>query len=356
MLWEEAMRITLATAIALCSASASFAETANLTIAASHPTTVPWVSVMKDHVQPEFNARLEAGGSDYRVEWTEGYGGVLYSFQDTLEAVETGLADIGWVGTLWEPAKMPLQQIAYNTPFTTGDLIGQLEIINELHDEMPALQQAWTNRNQVFLGAQGNETYHLLTTRPVESLADLDGMKILAPGPAANWLAGTGAVPVDGGLPSYYTQMSTGVADGAIVMVTGIYPYKLYEVAPYLTKIGIGSVFAGGLAANLDSFEAMPPEAQEILRDLGREYTRLHAEEIMARYDRFLMEMEEEHGLTVIELPDAERQAWIDGLPDIAGQWASDIDAQGLPATDVLNAYMEKVRAQLGEPERAWGS
>lgn len=343
-------------AVGLAAGAPAHAETRNLTIASSHPTTVPWVSVMQDHVEPEMNARLEAAGSDLRIEWTEAYGGILYKFTDTLEAVETGLADIGWVGTLWEPAKMPLQQIAYNTPFTTDDLVEQLRVVNEMHDEMPALRAAWEDHNMVFLGAQGNETYHLFTTRPVERLADLEGMKILAPGPAANWLAGTGAVPVDGGLPSYYTQLQTGVADGAIVMVTGVYPYKLYEVAPYMTRANIGSVFAGGLAANKDMFDSLPSEAQDILRDLGREYTELHATEIMDRYDRYLTEMQETYGLTVIDLPEGDRRAWIDGLPDIADDWVADIEAEGLPAGEVLSAYMAKVRAEIGEPERPWGN
>ncbi|MEM8796645.1 MAG: C4-dicarboxylate TRAP transporter substrate-binding protein [Pseudomonadota bacterium] len=344
----------LTLAIGVLATSAAFAETRNLTIASSHPTTVPWVGTMKNHVQPELNARLKAQGSDFRIEWTEGYGGALYKLQDTLEAVETGLADIGWVGTLWEPAKMPLQQIAFNTPFTTNDLVTQLEIINELHEEIPSLRASWNKRGMVFLGAQGNETYHLFTTEPVDSLDDLKGKKILAPGLAANWLKGTGAIAVDGGLPSYYTQLQTGVADGVIVMVTGAYPFKLYEVAPYMTHVNIGSVFAGGLAVNKDTFESLPAEAQSILRDLGKEYTRLHAEEIMARYDRFLADMQTNHGLTVLHLSEADRKAWIDGLPDLAGQWAQELDAQGLEATTVLEAYMGKVVDRVGAPERAW--
>jgi len=341
-------------AASLIYSQAAVAETRDLTIAASHTTAVPWVGVLKDHVQPEMNKRLKAAGSDLQINWTEGYGGVLYKFQDTLEAVESGLTDIGWVGTLWEPAKMPLQQIAYNTPFTTDDLVGQLEILNELHDEIPAMKQAWLDRNQVFLGAQGNETYHIFSKDPIRSLDDLKGKKILAPGPAANWLLGTGAVPVDGGLPSYYTQLKTGVADGAIVMVTGAYPFRLYEVAPYMTRVGIGSVFAGGMSINKDTWDDLPKDAQGILRDLGREYTRLHAEEIMRRYSVFLTKMQEENGLTVIDLPAGDKKRWIDGLPNIASDWVKQTGAKGLPAKEVLAAYMEKVRSKLGAPQRNW--
>ena len=66
----------------------------------------------------------------------------------------------------------------------------------------------------LFLGASGVETYHLMTNFPVNSIEDLKGRKILAPGPSANWIKHLGAVPVNGALPTYYNQVQTGVADG----------------------------------------------------------------------------------------------------------------------------------------------
>ena len=46
------------------------------------------------------------------------------------------------------------------------------------------------------LGASALDTYHLMTTFPVNSVDDLRGHKILAPGPSAAWLEGTGAVSI----------------------------------------------------------------------------------------------------------------------------------------------------------------
>lgn len=229
------------------------AEVIKLTIASSHPTTVPWVGVMHSHVVPEANRRLKAMGSKHSIKWTEAYGGTLYKFKNTLEAVENGVTDIGWVGTLWEPSKMPLQNITYNTPFVTDDLPGLMKIMNRLHKTVPALNKAWTKRNQVLLGVSGAETYHIVSKFPITKLADLKGRKILAPGPAANWLKGTGAVAVNGALPTYYTQLKTGVAEGCIVILTGAYPFRLHEVAPYITKVGIGASLTGGLSINKDT-------------------------------------------------------------------------------------------------------
>ena len=208
------------------------AETIRLTIASSHTTGLPWVGVMHTLVVPESNRRLEASGSPYRIRWTEAYGGSLYKFDNTLEAVEIGLTDMGWVGTLWELSKMPLQNVTYYAPFVTDDYEMIFEIMNELHQRVPALNDAWTAQNQRFLGGSVLDTYHLMTNFPVDEVEDLRGRKILAPGPSAAWLEGTGAVAVEGGLTTYYTQIQTGVADGVLTILTGAPPYRIHEVAP----------------------------------------------------------------------------------------------------------------------------
>jgi TRAP-type C4-dicarboxylate transport system substrate-binding protein len=340
-------------ALALAASSAARAETVRLTIASSHTTGLPWVGVMHTLVVPQSNLRLEAMGSPYRIRWTESYGGALYKFNHTLEAVEIGLTDIGWVGTLWEPSKMPLQNVTYYTPFVTDDHEMIAELMNELHAEVPELTEAWTAQNQKFLGGSVVDTYHLMTNFPVTSLDDLDGRKILAPGPSAAWLEGTGAVPVDGGLTTYYTQISTGVADGVLTILTGAPPYRIHEVAPYITLVGIGAQLTGGMSINLDTWNALPEDIRAVLEELGREYSEGVAAEVTARYSSGLESMQAE-GAIVTELPAAEKQRWIDGLPNLAARWVEDTEARGIPAEKVLRLFMDGVRARGGRPLRNW--
>ncbi|HEX6993746.1 MAG TPA: C4-dicarboxylate TRAP transporter substrate-binding protein [Gammaproteobacteria bacterium] len=324
-----------------------------LTIASSHTTGLPWVGVMHELVVPESNARLAAMGSPYRIRWTETYGGSLYKYGNTLEAVQIGLTDIGWVGTLWELSKMPLQNVTYYTPFVTDDYHLVLDIFNELHETHPALIEAWEDQNQRFLGGSAVDTYHLMTKFPVRSVDDLRGRKILAPGPAAAWLEGTGAVAVDGGLTTYYTQIQTGVADGVLTILTGAPPYRIHEVAPYITLVGIGAQLTGGMAINLDTWRSLPEEVQQVLIELGREYSEGVAAELDARYRRALEQMQRE-GAIVYELPLEERRKWLDGMPNIAAQWAEATEKRGYPAKEVLRIYMEAVRARGGTPLRDW--
>ncbi|MCY4302649.1 MAG: C4-dicarboxylate TRAP transporter substrate-binding protein [Aestuariivita sp.] len=339
----------------LFSVATSFAhaETYNLTMASSHPKVLPWVGQLSTLVVGQSNARLEAMGSNDRINWTEAYGGALYGFKDTLEAVGDGLTDAGWVGTLWEGSKMPLQNITYFTPFVSDDLVETLKIMNELHRDIPVLQQAWEDQNVVFLGASGVETYHLLTNFPVNSLSDLDGRKILAPGPSANWIKHLGAVPVNGALPTYYNQVQTGVADGMVVILTGAFPNKHYEVAPYVTLVGIGAHMTGGLGINRDVWNGLSVDVQKVLRELGEEYTVAHAEEVMARYQKFLTALPDV-GATVTEMSADDVATWANTLPNLAGDWVEANANKG--AAVVLDAYMQKIEDFNINPRIDWSS
>ncbi|MCY3732224.1 MAG: C4-dicarboxylate TRAP transporter substrate-binding protein, partial [Rhodospirillaceae bacterium] len=286
---------------ALALAAPAAADVFRLTAGGPQSASLPWIGIIQTLVVPESNRRLRAMGSEHTIVWREAYGGSLYKWQNTLEAVEIGLTDIGWVGALWETSKMPLQNVTYYTPFVTDDLALLLDLFNELHRTMPELVEAWDAQNQILLGASGVDTYHLMTTFPVTRVQDLEGRKILAPGPSAAWLQGTGAVAVNGGLNTYYTQINTGVADGVLTILSGAYPYRIHEVAPYITLVGIGAQFNGGLAINKDTWARLPEEIRAVMTDLGGDYSRALAAEVEARYADALTAVQRE-GATVTTL------------------------------------------------------
>jgi TRAP-type C4-dicarboxylate transport system substrate-binding protein len=329
-------------------------ETIKLTVGSSQPTTLAWVGAMHTLVVPETNRRLEARGSVHRIRWTEAYGGSLYKYGETLEGIEIGLADMGWVGTLWELSKLPLQNVTFYAPFASDDFRLVVDIVNELHRTVPALTDAWTAQNVKFLGASALDTYHLLSTFPIDGVDDLRGRKILAPGPSAAWLEGTGAVAVDGSLTTYYQQIQTGVADGVITILTGAAPNRLHEVAPYITLLGLGSQVTGALAMNLDTWNRLPDDVRAVLEELGPEYSQYVADDLARRYDASIARMQSE-GATVSELPLAEKEKWLAAMPDIASRWIEATERRGHPAGEVLRAYMSTLRARGGRPLRDWG-
>ena len=124
-------------------------------------------------------------------------------------------------------------------------------------------------------------------------------------------------------------------------------------MAPYITLVGIGAQFNGGVAINRDTWERLPDDVQAVMSELGRDYSRTLADEVNRRYDDALAAVQRE-GAQVTTLPDAEKRKWIDGLPDIAGQWVRSAESRGHPAGETLRAYLAALRARGGEPLRNW--
>jgi hypothetical protein len=61
-------------------------------------------------------------------------------------------------------------------------------------------------------------------------------------------------------------------------------------------------------------------------------------------------------GGTIVVMSADERQAWADSMPNIAAEWAADLDATGAPGTDMLVAYMNKLGAAGFTPLRDWAA
>lgn len=332
--------------------TAAASDELNVTIVAGHPPVFRWVKHANQTFIPAVNAALEGTGTT--INWSEQYGGSLAKVGDELEAVEEGLAEIGLVSSLFDPAKLSVQNVTYFTPFVSSDSAGVAELMDRLQDEIPEMRASWEENGLEYLGgAIGIDDYLLMTKFPINSISDLEGMKIGAPGPAVNWLKGTGAVGVSGNLTTYYNEIKTGVYDGVVVFASAALPGKLYEVAPYITKVGFGAQYAGGLAANKDWYDGLSGEVQQALRDAAMADRLAYIKDLDASVSKFL-ELMVAQGATVTEVDEAFRAEWAAGMDNVAKVWAETLDGQGKPGTEILNAYMNAIRDAGATPVRNW--
>ncbi|MBP1845773.1 TRAP-type C4-dicarboxylate transport system substrate-binding protein [Rhizobium petrolearium] len=333
-------------------------ETINLTIASSHPTVIPWVGMMKTHFMAKADELLAKTGN-YKIEWNEAFGGQLYKANATLTSVEEGITDIGWVFSFLEPSKLPLSQASSYAPFATVNPPFQLEVMEDLMESNEALRHEWEQYNLKVLGLTSTDMYDIYTKTPLKGIDDVKGIKLSAPGVLGTWLRGTGANAVDGSLTSFYTDIQTGISDGVLSLALGALPAKLYEVAPYINRFDVGVAFSGAVAINKDSWDGLPEEVQTAMIEAGKYYTVAHGKDLLERHEAALNKMVElgtsqNPPVEIIKMSDEQRQAWVDKLPDIAGDWAADLEGKGLPAKAFLKAYMDGLRTKGEKPMRNW--
>ncbi len=341
----------IAAALLAC-ASAASAENFNVTIVAGHPPVFRWVKQFSEAFLPSATASLETLGHNLTA--SEQYGGSIAGVGEELEAVEAGLAELGMCSSLFDPAKLAVQNVTYYTPFVSDDVRLVTDVIHDLHRNDPRMTEAYTENNVVYVGSPtAIDDYLLMTNFPIESLEDLDGRKIAAPGPAINWLSGTGAVGVQGNLTTYYNELQTGVYDGVIVFASAAFPGKLYEVAPYITQFGLGAQFAGSICANKDWWDGLDADVQAALNGAADDAMDWYLADLEGFVNLAYAKMQEA-GATVTVASDELRAAWAGGMDNAAATWAAGLDTQGKGGTDIMTLYMDTMRAAGATPLRNW--
>jgi C4-dicarboxylate-binding protein DctP len=330
-------------------------ETINLTIGSSHPTFLPWVGPLKTIVVDKSNAMLEERGSNYRINWTEAFGGTLYDFNDTMEAITQNIADIGWVGALFEPTAMPLQNLPYYTPFVMQTMQQAIGTMNRLNQEQEPFKKEWSNQNIITFGASVSGGYHLFTKKPIEQLSDLEGLKILGVPAIAAWVEPLGATLINSALPANYNQLKNGEGDGVAMIATGANGYKLYEQAEFITRVDTGPVTHGGFGINADTYNSLPEDVQAVIAELGLGYS-LENARLCEGLETTDFEQMAAAGATVHDMPDEQKLEWVNRMPDIGKNWVAETEAQGIPGGDMLKVFMATAREEGAVPLRDWAA
>jgi TRAP-type C4-dicarboxylate transport system substrate-binding protein len=332
----------LAAAVALA-APAQAAETIKVTISAGHPIIFPWIKHFHETLIPTIDAELAKTGK-YKIEWTEAYGGTLAKLGSELETVEQGVSDMGMVSTILQSAKMPLQNVSLYVPFGPDDIKVVTEAMDDLHQNLPAMRKSWERYNQVYLVGTAIDNYDIMSNFPIKKIEDLNGRKLAGGGPSLTWIRGTGAVGVVANLASFYNDIKTGVYDGTVLFATGGAGAKLYEVAPYYTKVGFGAMYASGVSINKARWDGFPAEVKAAFRAGANAYRTKYLAEQTARAQG-AVEAFAKNGGHVSSLDPAERARLAKMIPNPTTDWLKLTAEKKLPGKEVLKAYMDRIRA-----------
>lgn len=339
--------------IALAATTASAQEKISFTVAAGQPPrALPSLALVGEFFIPEVNKRLKEQGVKLEISWKEAYAGSLLKPLQMLDGVKDGLADIGYVPTIFYPDKLPLENMTFAAPFLTNDVVLLSRIMNRLHENMKEFPAQYDRFNQIRLAGSGVDSYELLTTFPVRRFEDLKGKKIAGAGGSLPWLKGI-ATPVQGNMMEYYNSTKTGVYEGFIVFPSAFPGMKYPEVAPHVTKVGFGAQYAVALTINKSSFKKLPPPAQKIFMDVAQVWALASDRAYMTAGDSGY-KMLPDFKANLHEFSREEQVRWAKAMPNIAKEWAASMDKQKLPGTKAMAMLMQEARAAGIKPVRDW--
>ena len=323
-------------------------QSITLTVGAGHPAggAITYANRLESWFVPTLKERVEAE-TNHTIEIIEGYGGSIATLAEVLGATESGLLDIGAIIYPFEPSTLFLHNLEMKIPFSSPDPEIAVKAMRAVFDEIPYMgDMLEQEHNQKVLGLWTTGSYHLVTTFEWENFEDLRGRTLTAAGPNLPWITAAGVNPVQGSLGEWYTGLETGVIDGAVMFPEATAGFKLYEVAPYYTEIGFGASPQGAITVNLDTFNSLPADVQQILVEMGAEFEANIAawvkEEGAAAYDEMRA-----GGATINSLTDEQRSDWANRLSELPNEAAQEANALGLPGSEAFRVYI-RAQEELG--------
>ena len=314
-------------------------ETIRLRIASGHPQVNTYVNLMQTFFVPEVTKRV-AERTKHKVEFVEGYGGAMVKVADTLEGVQSGIIDIGGYCFCFEPSNLPLHAFQVMLPFGTMDPVTSFKVARAVYEKVPYMSQVFEEKfKQKLIALIADNGYNLGTTMEWNSVSDLKGVKLAGAGLNLKWLEFAGAVPVQSSLVDAYTGLQTGIYNGWIMFPSGYVNFKLYEPSKYYTEIGFGAITWHGLTINSARWSKLPKDVQDIILEVAAEYEAKTGTVNKENYPKQIDELKAK-GAIVRILPPKVAQDWAQSLAAWPAQMAKDLDAKGLPGSQVLEVAL----------------
>jgi len=245
------------------------------------------------------------------------YSSELFSMKEAYDGVKKGLADMASAAISLIPGRMPLW-VGIDTPFACkGDLFWQNAAMREMLEVIGE-----TRYGVLTLFSQPTPPYHLfMKTMSIKTLDDLKGVKIRGlGGMLGQGLEVVGATNVVISTAEVPTALMTGVVDGVITYF-GTAAKSYPDQVKYVTLVGY-CMSAGLALVNLDTWNKLPKDIQEIMRITGRE-AELRSIPIIMGEEEELKKKFIKAGVSVIEFPAADRAKWFGLSLPILDEWAA---------------------------------
>jgi len=250
---------------------------------------------------------------------------------DEWNMLKNGVSNIGWLLPHMYPGTFPRSEV-YSNPMGIP-MEKDFEVINTLFNKY--VKDDYAEVKVLWPGNLGVTNVHT-SKKPVKSLDDLKGMQIRAAGTAqAAFVKALGATPAVIAPPELYTALERGTVEGTVFPMDAFVSYKLQEVVKYHVVYGLG-LGLNVMAMNLKTWNSLPPDvqkafddnnawAQQLMFDKFHEYTLEAVDVCKAANNEF------------ITLSPEESTRWGEALQPVADEWAKNMNAKGLPGTEMVN-------------------
>ncbi|HSM45787.1 MAG TPA: TRAP transporter substrate-binding protein [Acidimicrobiia bacterium] len=317
-------------------AGGDFGDPVTLTLGHPFPAVHP---IAVNALEPYAAAVSEATGGTITIEFQPG--GALAAPPATFENTVAGGQDMGWALQGYHAGVFPTTEIV-EQPFQFTSAVQATQTLWDLYDEFPDLQDEYSDVQLV--GLWTHDIGDIWTKNvQVQTVEDMQGLTLRFPtGIMGQVMEAMGASTVGLPAPEIFDSLNTGVIDGLSIAVSGLESFGLYPELAYGTTCDC-YVAAQYLVVNLDSWNSLTPDAQQVMLDLGREHSLLAAEVYDQAYVDIFQKAQDE-GIEIYELPEDELARWQEIGQQVTDEWIAAREDAGVPAQEMYDR-MQDIKA-----------
>jgi len=269
------------------------------------------------------------------------WAGSLVKAMDSLEAIKAGTAQGGGAPDIvYHPAQFPIWQFGM-LQFTIGpDIPAAMKAAYEMYQTFPELKDEMDKQGVKFLNTYLYPTT-IISTKPINKLEDLKGLRVRAVGSIAKWFAKEGGTA--SGITFYEVTeaLARGTIDATIGYLYAHYAYKFHDYCKYWVSTPIGNTQIFQSWVNLDTFNKFPEDIKKIYVETWRDFY----PEMVAKYTEEEVNIQlkafKDAGVKSIELTPEEYTRWKDSAAFLNDDYYAAMSKAGIDGKKILSSYEE---------------
>lgn len=279
------------------------------------------------------------------------WGGALLKAKAATSGIGDGAADMGFIIGVYNPSMHPGYLLA-DLPTQYSDPWASTRALYELSTTNDVVKAEWDKLNLHFVANITTGPIQLVCKdKAVSSVDDLSGVKMRGISVYGKVAKDLGSIPVKMTAYDTYQGLDTGLIDCTMFYSYAIPAFKLNEVATDVTMLDWGALMALGIVMNKDAYEAMSPEHQAILDDLGSELVDVYAQKITEANDQAIADLKAEGKITFNEFPEEQKAQLLAASQGYLGDWKSKATEAGIDGDALVADYTAML--QKWDAERA---
>lgn len=260
------------------------------------------------------------------------------------DQVVDGVADVVWTVVGYTPGRFPSTEV-FELPFMVSDARASSYALYKMYEEH--MQEEFKDTHILATWMHGPGMLH--TADPVETPADLEGMKIRGGSRLVNQLLElTGATPVGMPVPAIAEALSKGVIDGTTIPWEVTPAIKIPELVEFHTEFEGPALYnlTFVLAMNKGVYEGLSDDLKAVIdKNSGLEFS-VFAGGTQSDADGPARAVAVEMGNTIITIDAATAEAeWLPVVQPIYDTWIAEMAEKGIDG----QARIDQARALMAE-------